>query len=374
MNGDIDFLDDAYIDAANEYFRLSEPIVEAFRKETERINGDPELQRKARIYHRILVHSGDQVQKLNAELLAMGPEAGMFAAVIYASALPSAIGLYREKGIPLSILRDTLEDFDIWIRHHREKYGVWGLSELGWFTRHFRCGIFRLGRLQFMPRTCYLKIKVFRNRDSGALVALSDTGVAFRADGQIDGTNGVTDPDGRWEAVYTNDGRTASGNQIWPQGYADRRRVELDLLQWELVLEEGDWVLDVHIPAGGPMTHGLCRDSYRQAAAFVREYMSGRDIKAFVCHSWLLSPQLGRILPETSNIVKFQRDYRLVPVLSDDHQLFERVFGLKTTDLSGLPRDTTLRRRVLEYLSAGNVIHGAAGFMTWNELEYNENQ
>ncbi|WP_062110033.1 acyltransferase domain-containing protein [Bacillus niameyensis] len=355
---EMDFLDQDYWDYANEFFGLSEPIIEAFHLEIDRINRSPELQRLAWELHRRLYDSDESVQEMNARLLGMGPEEGMFAAVVYASGLPSLIDKYNSRGIPLHILKDTLSDLEIWMNHHRQKYGVWGLSELGWLVWHFRGGIFRLGRLQFLPNSYNEKVKVFRNRANGSVVALSDDGVKFSANGQ-------KEDDHKWTSILEHDGDVVKGNKITPNGTVDREPMELSMKEWELVLEEGDRILEVHIPEGSKMTYELCKDSYRQAKEFAATYLPDQNIKAFTCTSWLLSPQLRQILPESSNIVKFQSDYYCTTLLPDDTQMFERVFGMKLDDLSNAPHDTSLRRALLDYVADGNSVRGGAGFILW---------
>ncbi|WP_409345612.1 acyltransferase domain-containing protein [Paenibacillus sp. MBLB4367] len=352
----------SFIDEANTVFQLPRPVVEAFYAELERIAEDPGLQSLALELSNQLHGSGGNKREAIARLREMGPEAGMFAAVVYASGLPAIKEHYISRGIPQYILKDTMSDLGIWMHHHKQLHGAWGLSELGWLVHHFSGSIYKLGRLQFMPKTYNVKAKAFRNRTNGRILALTDAGVTFRSDGQVNGTNGIYEKEGAWVSHYRNDGHLIYGNRISPEGCAVRESVVLDGREWELVLQEGDPVLDVHIPAAGKMSHDLCRESYRQAVSFAAEFIPGAPIKAIMCSSWLLSPQLGRILPPSSNIVTFMKDYFLTPVLSDDVQTFDRVFGAKPDDLSQAPRDTTLRRTVLDYVMAGHAIHGGAGF------------
>jgi hypothetical protein len=78
-------------------------------------------------------------------------------------------------------------------------------------------------------------------------------------------------------------------------------------------------------------------------------------------------------LPTTSNIVRFQREFYLAPLPNaDDSQLFERVFGERPKDLSGLPRDTSLRRSVLDYVDAGGRFHGAGAVIFPEDLAWGQ--
>ncbi len=56
---------------------------------------------------------------------------------------------YREKGIPETVLLDTLLDIVLWTDTHWELTGCLGVSETNWLRNHFDFRLFRLGRLQF---------------------------------------------------------------------------------------------------------------------------------------------------------------------------------------------------------------------------------
>ena len=98
--------------------------------------------------------------------------------------------------------------------------------------------------------------------------------------------------------------------------------------------------------------------SYREAYRFYRGMT-----RLFTCHSWLLSPVLREILPESANIVRFGLDYGEVRFDPDDRQCEERVFGFGrvTDDFASYPQDTSLRRAVRERLLAGGKMGAGAG-------------
>ena len=56
---------------------------------------------------------------------------------------------YEKRGIPESILMDTLSDIVIWTNTWSNLKGGLYLCELGWLQYHLRASLFRLGRLQF---------------------------------------------------------------------------------------------------------------------------------------------------------------------------------------------------------------------------------
>jgi len=126
------------------------------------------------------------------------------------------------------------------------------------------------------------------------------------------------------------------------------------------------WALNVHIPAGKPLAAEACDTAFTAAREFFPRHFPDEPIAFFVCSSWLLDPQLVDYLPSTSNIVQFQRRFRLVPTPAhhhsphDDHVLLEYLFGRLHTQptipaelLDQLPQQTTLRRAYVMHLRAG---------------------
>ena len=92
-----------------------------------------------------------------------------------------------------------------------------------------------------------------------------------------------------------------------------------------------------------------------------------------VCNSWLLDDQLARYLPEDSNILGFQRRFRVpdeAPVSDGDLTILKFVFDrpetpLRPGELDALPQRTTLERAVVGHLRDGGHWYSRAG---WYDL------
>ncbi|MFR1984187.1 MAG: hypothetical protein ACLS4Z_11125, partial [Christensenellaceae bacterium] len=84
--------------------------------------------------------------------------------------------------------------------------------------------------------------------------------------------------------------------------------------------------------------------------------------KTFCC-SWLLSPALEKLLPETSKILGFQRRFDVLYVNEDEDGYKQWVF--KTIDLppERFPENTTLQRNMKAYVLAGGKIGEAFGIL-----------
>ncbi|MBB6670229.1 acyltransferase domain-containing protein [Cohnella nanjingensis] len=370
LNAANDFPDPASMQRICEAVRFPEDVANALREEAERIAQDPELAETAGRYLRELFAGGGRpADDVNQELLDLGADGEMLAAAVYAGAIPQLWDRYRQRNIPAEVLVDTVQDIVIWMETHRKRHGRWGLSELGWLYLHMSGELFRLGRLQFHFIPNPFEVKVFRHRETGEVAVLSDAGIRYRADGQVDGTNGVSDPEGGWTSAYDFDGRHYQGNPISRLSATSRSPVQLAAGEWELVLQKGDIVLNVHIPEGGRMSPETCRDSYARASRFAAEYYPEQPFGAFVCESWLLAPQFQALLPADANIVRFQRDYHLIPVLANEGQTLERVFGFgtKLDGLPGLLPQSSLQRAVYDHLTRGGQIHNSGGILLKGE-------
>ncbi|GAA1639822.1 acyltransferase domain-containing protein [Catellatospora bangladeshensis] len=120
----------------------------------------------------------------------------------------------------------------------------------------------------------------------------------------------------------------------------------------------GDSAISLHIPDAGPLTPEAVTASLDEARAFFPRHFPDEHYTTFACGSWLLDPQLLEYLPEDSNIVRFQRRFELEPYeapegLDPDVEVLRFVFRSLTTPLDRLPRDTVLRRAVVDHLEAG---------------------
>ncbi len=146
-----------------------------------------------------------------------------------------------------------------------------------------------------------------------------------------------------------------------------REPVHLDEAQWDVVLSPGDPILEIHIPEDGPMDFEQCGACFRDAVARYTTWYPDRSFRAFACGSWLLDPQFQLYMPETSNIVRFQRACHLYPLKRGPGRSgLLRIF--ESDDIPNLPRDTTMRRGYLDHLGAGKGWWGGGGIVLPDEL------
>lgn len=122
----------------------------------------------------------------------------------------------------------------------------------------------------------------------------------------------------------------------------------------------GTRILEIHIPAGEPLTLEDVLDSIKQAPSFFKTYF-GIEYSLFHCHSWLLSPDLNKLLPGHSRIIQFQKLFAVYKTDNNMRQAEERVFGFCSDDPIEYPENTSLQRTLKQYLLAGHTVPMGAG-------------
>lgn len=161
---------------------------------------------------------------------------------------------------------------------------------------------------------------------------------------------------------------TALRGQLFELGRLQFQRAVLGTRTGLAAGRPGGLSLELHIPDfRGPLTPSACDRSIDAAHVFFATHFPGERPAVAACHSWLLDRQLAALLPAGSNIVAFQRRFTpayevLTP--SDDEPL-DFVFDDPALPLDQLPRDTTLRRVVLDHLIGGGHWYEGNGWFPW---------
>lgn len=364
---DIGFLQDGYIREANRVLNLTDEKLEVFFETLVVIRKSTALYHLAWLWYHIVFFDSPapyriDISKWPVPNNAMGLLSDMLHAVVVVAGLPILRQYYEARHIPYDVFVNTLSDVETCMQEYYTEYGVYGIGRfrMGWLLFHFTGKLYRLGRLQFVYKEFDECIKYFHNIRSGEITALCETGIEFRSDGKVNGTNDVFDDRDTWKSQYSEDNDFFYGNPVSWCGHPLKEPVKLMKNEWQLILTKGDGLLDVHIPRGEALSYDACQESYVDAANFFTRYFLDESYKGFTCSSWLLCPDLRLLLAEDSNIIKFQKDFYIYPG-SGDESVFEYVFGSKPEDLARLPEQTSLQRAIKNYLLQGHHINSAGG-------------
>ncbi len=299
-----------------------------------------------------------------------GQDTSMFYLLAYLSALPITEQEYMRRGIPLELFDATMSDIRVKLCDGSELAGYWRFTFFPWIWRHLACELFLLGRLQYMRKAYDGHAAAFRHRSSGIVRLLCGVEVDLRADGYALGDGEKETSEVPWRAVFEESPAGWRGHMIAPQGFALKRESFLLRSEWDRILQPGDTILDIHIPRGDSLTVEDCRDSLQRAASFFQSQFPDQPSRAFFCHTWMFSPQLQTILSPVSRIVQFQREFYLYPNRGGPGFLWEFVFGQRYPNPDSAPRDTSLRRAVLDWLTQDKEIFDLPGLAFHSPAEW----
>lgn len=119
----------------------------------------------------------------------------------------------------------------------------------------------------------------------------------------------------------------------------------------------------LHIPAGADLSDGAVDASVAEARAFFSKYFPAYRDAEYVCSSWMLSPALSGILPETSRVRRFGERFSVVFWEEDSPAFRDWIFPTAVTaSVEDLPEATSLQRAVKRHLLAGGTIGWAEGY------------
>lgn len=315
------------------FLRFPAELVSVIKKEAQRINGQPHLVDKLERCRGLIANMDchDNSAACMHELKSISRQP--FIIILFLSMVPRFFALHRNQGIPQSITIATLGDLKLWILECFRKNACWGIDEFQWLLSHFRGQLYRIGRLQYRMEPFGFDYLYFKNRKNRKTLLL-----------------------------YTGNKQARGGYRVIADARIDSKRVFPMDDEWQCILKKNQLAPAVHIPAGEPLTTDDCLASLQQAREFLGEQFPDMQVEAFTCHSWLLDPQLGKLLPPASNIVRFQQLFHLFPIQgADDLQCRERLFD--NQDPSSLRNKTSLQKSVAAFMDSGGCIRMGGGIL-----------
>ena len=246
--------------------------------------------------------------------------------------------------------------------------GAPGAMSWTWYQRTaVEAILYRTGRLEIeIKLKANSRVTAFENIETKEIVTLATAG-KFHRDGMILGSKFYEDEEGSFEASVEETDEAWIGFAYDERGFADTKAKRvLSKNEWKKILEPGDPVVGLHIPPGGGMTPEKVDAAFAEAKEFLATCYPDFNYKAFKCESWLMDPQLAKILGEDSNITKFVN--RFIPACgrSAGRGVFSFVFlqpKPAETVIENLPEDTSLQRKLKEHYLNGGCIYEMHGFI-----------
>lgn len=263
----------------------------------------------------------------------------------------------QQADMPEKHLKDALVVLKNMAARSYRKYGVYGLNNM---YRSFPIGYFEpiefvVGRLTFEMGKFNYPFEVYDV--DGEYIPIALAGEKF-VDGKpvskkYEGDAFVT------EVSY--DGDSVSGYTYNADGEIIP---EKRTFKGKKVLGIGDNILHVHISSEGKLLDEDVKKSFAEAPAFFAKYFPKYDFKAFVCSSWLLDTGLKNVMKPESNILQFQKNFRIALGSENGFALYWNIFGIEDfLPLDELTPTNGFQKRTLDYLKAGNKLYSGKGFI-----------
>ncbi len=267
---------------------------------------------------------------------------------------PTILGLYERVGIAESVRQATLSDIAIWVKTYEDQHsGETGLDRYGWICRHLCAKVIQLGRLQFEQGLFQFPFLIYYDLTRLKCRTFAQQGVVCDTAGYID------DKAGSWSTTLSVTDDTLVAHEVDQKlGRISRKAVSVPLSELKLICTHNTPVLFVHIPEGNPLAPSLVDASFSWAQSMMRPTL-------FVCNSWLLDPELSKVLLPKSNIYQFMQRFQKFPVSFATPQIYERVFGYSTTqsDILAWKCGTSLQKRVRQHMLHGGVFRTMGGYI-----------
>lgn len=164
---------------------------------------------------------------------------------------------------------------------------------------------------------------------------------------------------------------------IWGSFFMKGNLIQIGRLQYEIgvknfskmdkYFDEPHTYIYIHIPKGESLDYSEVTTSLNIVGEYIKKYYKELDDKllAYYTQSWLLSPEVASILPDGSNIIKFQSLFNIIECEENLGDFLNFVFDQpnENIDFHTLKEDTILQRELKKRLLNGDKLHFGLGFV-----------
>ena len=138
------------------------------------------------------------------------------------------------------------------------------------------------------------------------------------------------------------------------------REFRIGELEYEFVCDIKPKIY-IHIPSDADMREECIQTSFKEYNWFLKKYYPDWVEIDWYCESWMLSPALKELLPETSHILMFQKLFDIESVDYESMAVLDWVYPGEKADLSELSEHTSLQRNMKKFLLSGKKVGWAEG-------------
>lgn len=290
----------------------------------------------------------------------------LLAFLTFLPAIEELFDFLVQRKLPADVIAATVGQFEACLYVFKERFDHLGMNKRyfdhmqGYVDHKF----LNVGRLRYEISTLSHLFVLERIEDGKRVLCLKDA--EMNAAGLYRGTPPETTEAG-FHAFFREEADAFVGTPVSEQGRCQKESVRFPKAEYRLLLQPGDTVLDVHIPAPGPLTEALCAESYARARALFAAHYPEISPKSFHCHSWMMAPELAEVLKPTSNLLAFQRPFLRYPAHTKGEDVLNFVFKWRFTSYADLPEQTSLQRALKARYLAGEYLYEYCGVIPFEE-------
>lgn len=158
-------------------------------------------------------------------------------------------------------------------------------------------------------------------------------------------------------------GRYGFDRGFWTTRQVSGTLLRIGQLEYELVSQDGENIVSLHIPTDVDLRPEVLRPSLRDGLAELTRLFPDYAGAKVYCHSWLLSPQLRNLLPEKSNILRFQELFDIRQEETPGDGVVQWVFKNPGLPMEAYPETTSLQRKLKAFLLSGGQFYDGKGYL-----------
>ena len=284
--------------------------------------------------------------------------------LLLALALPNGIATYKRRGFPDDEIRPMMKSVCGRINQKDAKTGKPSNTGYNWLRHYAHALLFSSKLFGVTPRPIDAPV-IFLKSCNGEYKILA-TGGRYHRDGKPLGNACYTDPEGAFDAQFSEDGEFYTGHEI-VNAFVQRDTVSLKKSEWSVIARQWDWMVGLHIPRGADLSEESMTAGFKDAMAKTLRHYADLDPKFVHTSTWLLSPKLAELQGEGSGIKRFSDRFIKYPIKSGGKELFGFAFPSCPNDYNDLPEETSLQRKLKALYLSGGCIHAHAGFVPGSE-------
>lgn len=276
--------------------------------------------------------------------------------------VPLAVKRYEERGFDSEAIKKNLDNFriNIWVNELIFGRPMLTQTYYSWLRLYIHAFIFDHGAFNFQPAVWGDKAIYLKNRKSGEVYPMMLSG-EFHKSGLVLGDTGAADADGSFSADYMEFPDLYVGRLV-KSGRVENKISMLSRQEWECILRPGDDVVSLHIPRRANLAPDYVSKSIREGLELAKKHYPELNPKFIVCYSWLLDPQLEKMLGEGTKLASFTKRFNKHPIFDPGLSCLSYVYpGRQNDPIESFPEDTSLQRDIKELMLRGDFIRGTAG-------------